>query len=68
MRKAVLVAFFLNSDALVTWSQTLPVNTVTDRIVEAAHRWHNLMAQLGVTRIFEKLREAFYFFKGLGWG
>jgi hypothetical protein len=62
---AVLVTLVLNTEALVTWTQNLPVNPVSDKLFEAAQKWHDLMDELGLTIVFDKLREAFRFFQEL---
>ncbi len=62
---ALLVTAIFNPDALVVWTQKLPVNPVTDVLFDAAHRWRDLMDELGLTIVFDKLREAFRFFQTL---
>ena len=62
---AVLVTLVLNTESLVIWIQNLPVNRVSDKLFEVAQKWHDLMEGLGLTIVFDKLREAFRFFQGL---
>ena len=62
---ALLVTAIFNPEALVVWTQKLPVNPVTNALFDAANRWRDLMDQLGVTIVFEKLREGFRFFRAL---
>lgn len=62
---ATLVTMIFNSAALVIWTEKLPVNPVTDILVETAKSWHDLMNDLGLTIVFNKLREVFRFFRAL---
>ena len=62
---AVLFTINFNSEALVIWAQKLPVNPITDILFETALEWHDLMDELGLTIVFDKLREAFRFFQSL---
>ncbi|EDN65516.1 hypothetical protein BGP_6209 [Beggiatoa sp. PS] len=62
---AVLFTIIFNSEALVIWAQKLPVNPITEVLFEMALEWHDLMNELGLTIVFDKLREAFRFFQSL---
>jgi hypothetical protein len=62
---AVLFTVIFNPQALVIWSQTLPVNSVTEVLYEIAFEWRDLMNEFGLTIVFDKLREAFRFFQSL---
>jgi hypothetical protein len=65
MMIAVLFTMIFNPEALVIWSQTLPVNWVTDALYKTALQWRDLMDEYGLTIIFDKLREAFRWFQSL---
>jgi hypothetical protein len=54
---ATLVCFILGSDALLGWASALPINPVSDGLVEAVQEWRDTMAGLGITE-FAKSVEA----------
>jgi len=62
---ATMITMILNPEALVIWTQKLPVNPFTETLLEITQRFQCLMEQLNSTVIFNKLREAFRFFQSL---
>lgn len=62
---ATMITLIFHPEALVIWTQELPVNPFTETLLEVAQRWKCLMEQLNLTAVFNKLRETFIFFQAL---
>ena len=62
---AIFVTIIFNPGALVLWTQNLPVNPITEVLYSAAYQWYDWLESLGLTNIFNKLREYFRFFQEL---
>ncbi|MDM8559815.1 hypothetical protein [Candidatus Parabeggiatoa sp. HSG14] len=60
---AVLTTAIFNPETLVIWTQNLPVNPITDTLLEVTEKWRDLMDGLGLTKVFDKLRELFRLFQ-----
>lgn len=68
---AMLIATMLlglfNSEGLTIYARDLPGNAFSDAVVALADDWHDLMLDLGLTRVTEVVREAFLSFKETEW-
>lgn len=68
---AMLIAFALfllfESQGLRHFARDLPGNAVTDKMVEAADRWHALMLQLGPARVQPAVRDTFERLRDIRW-
>ncbi len=59
---AALLLLF-NSQGLVKWTQTLPGGPITDTMLDWAFVWQDWMKGLGLTEVFDAVREAFRDFR-----
>lgn len=55
---ATLAMLVLGSGPLATWTETLPVNPLSDALVEAASTWDDWMRVLGPGEFHPALRRA----------
>jgi hypothetical protein len=56
MAAASLVMLVLGAEPLLRWTEELPVNPVTDRLVLAAEIWHGWMDQAGLAKLHPWLK------------
>lgn len=53
---ASLVMLMLGAEPLLRWTEELPVNPATDRLVLAAEIWHGWMDQAGLAKLHPRLK------------
>jgi len=53
---ASLVMLVFGAEPLLRWTEELPVNPVTDRLVLAAETWHGWMERAGPARLHPWLK------------